>query len=167
MAKLIKIANSPYIKNGTETQDNLTSQDIKNLLEDYIELSDYNHLKLGMHIRYFISKVDAKGKKQKLFRLGGNIIKIDENFKYVILSNGKLSWSVQLNDSTIIYKKMNNIEIKNIYENEIDNKNIDIAKYKKYIQKIKENYEDLLKNYNIILSKYDKLKLEIKKIKKN
>ena len=101
------------------------------VLEEYEEVNDVTtELRTGINIRYYslVKDKKKKGEFKKLFRLGGNIIKIDPDFKYVVLTNGKLSWCVQL-DNTIIYKKMSIKDIKDFYENELDVKD-DIIKRK-------------------------------------
>jgi hypothetical protein len=163
---LKRISKDNYIKTGNELQENLTEDDIKILLEDYTEINEQNELKLGMHVRYYTIKVDKYGNQTKLFRMGGNIIKIDNEYRYLILSNNYVSWSVQINNS-IFYKKMTLQDIKNIYDTKIDEKNFNINKYKDYINKLNKNYKKLEYQLNIINDKYTNLKNDYIKYKKN
>ena len=145
MKKLQRINKDNYQKTGNEIQDNLTQDDINLLLEEYTEIENINELIIGQHIRYYIIKKDNKGNEHKLFRMGGNIIKIDIDKKYVVLSNKRITWSVQL-DNTIIYKKMTSQDIKEFYENELDNKEIEIDKYKTSINKLKKLLKETLED---------------------
>ena len=155
--KLTRLSEVRYRKTGNEVQSNLTQEDINLLLEEYEEVNDVTtQLKTGIHIRYYSLVKDKrkKGEFKKLFRLGGTIIKIDPEFKYVVLTNGKLSWCVQL-DNTIIYKKMSIKEIKDFYENELDIKDDIIKRKDKKIGKLKEIIEQLLEE-NKVMKKYIK-----------
>lgn len=155
--KLTRLSDVRYRKTGNEVQSNLTQEDINLLLEEYEEVNDVTtELKTGIHIRYYSLVKDKKkrGEFKKLFRLGGTIIKIDSEFKYVVLTNGKLSWCVQL-DNTIIYKKMSIKEIKDFYENELNVKDDIIKRKDKKIGKLKEIIKQLLEE-NKVMKKYIK-----------
>lgn len=159
MNKLIRLSAADEKPLNT-VQENLTQEDIDNLLEDYEEIENIIELKPGIEIRYYTTIKKRNGSKQKLFRMGGKIIKIDYEKKYLVLSNNKLSWSVQLNDDNQIFRKMTFEEIKNFYENEINNIEIELNRYKsdnkKLLnenQKLKSemsNIKKLLKNAGII-----------------
>ena len=150
-----RLGNDKYKKSTNTVQDNLTKEDIEILLEDYNEVEDYKDLKPGMHIRYYTII-----KNNKYFRMGGNIIKVDLDNKYIVLTNNnKSTWSVQLENS-IIYKKMSIEEVKKFYENELDNKDSEIEKYKSIISKFKNQQKMLMEENN-------RLNSEIKNIKKS
>ena len=73
-------------------QDKLTPEEIEEKLEEYVKVDDISKVSLNSHIRYF--SLNAKtGKKE--FRLGGFLTNRDQPDKFVILSNGSISWSVQ------------------------------------------------------------------------
>lgn len=130
-----------YKKIGQSYQETLTNDDIQILLEGYDEVNNVLELKPGLQIRYYLLEND-----KKMFRMGGNIIKVDFIKNYIVLTNGKINWSVQL-DKSIIYKKMTIEEVKKFYEEELDNKDMEIEKYKKYIISLKEKYNKLYLNY--------------------
>jgi hypothetical protein len=146
---LRRITNDNY-KPANSIQENLTQEDIDILLEEYEEINDPLELKTGQHIRYYSLKKTKNGNIKQLFRMGGNIIKIDLENKYIVVSNGKLSWSVQILDS-IIYRKMTIEEVKQFYEHELDTKDNEIKKYKLFIDKIKNQNKEL-QNQNQKLS---------------
>lgn len=89
-------------------QNNLSPSQIKEKLEEYKRVEDINSISLNAHLRYFTIN-QKTGDKQ--FRLGGFLTKIDKDKGYVILSNGQLSWSVQIRN-TIFFKKMTFNELK-------------------------------------------------------
>ena len=128
--------------------DLLTEEDINILLEDYEEINNIHELKPGILIRYY-KLINQNNDIIKLFRTGGTIINIDFEKKYLIVSNGKTNWSVQM-DNSIFYKKITLEELKNYYENEIDNKNLEIKKYKKYIENLKNKYNTLVAEFRLI-----------------
>ena len=127
-------------------QDLLTDEEIKILLEHYNEINDIYELRVGNLVRYY-KLINNNNNIIKKFRLGGNVIKIDYEKNYLILSNGTISWSIQYNN-VIIYKKLTFDELKEFYENEIDEKDIIINKYKKHILEIRNKYNNLVDKYN-------------------
>lgn len=136
---LKKISDVEY--NGpkkTFTQE-LTTTEIKALLEGYEEI-EFDDLQKGYHVRYF-SKNKTTGKME--FKMGGTVIKMSEN--YLILSNGKINWSVQFND-TIFYKQLSMADIKADLEREsglyIKAKEKEIVELKKQIAELKKLNEE-------------------------
>ena len=94
------------IRPSKSYQDTLSPDEIKKKLEEYTPVSDIDSLALNGHIRYIVTDTKT-GKKN--FRLGGFLTKIDKD--YVVLSNGKLSWSVQ-RANTQFFRKLNYQELK-------------------------------------------------------
>jgi hypothetical protein len=111
-----RLGNDNYKKDGKSMQQALSPNEIKEKLQEYVQLDNIDDTPINSHIRYFT--VDKKsGKKQ--FRLGGFLTK-NEN-EYVVLSNGKVSWSVQKNNS-IFFKKMAYEDLKQELIEKISNK---------------------------------------------
>ena len=162
MNKLTRIGDDDYNPTGNELQKNLTEEDVNLLLEEYEEVDDTEILKPGMHVRYYTIKQKRNGDVDKKFRMGGEIMKVDHQNKYVVLTNKRLSWSVQFNN-TIFYKKMTSDEIKAFYENELDEKDNKIEKLKQSISKYKENQQKLLDENAKIFAELKNLKTLIKK----
>ncbi len=123
-------ADTEYKKTGKSIQQSLSPDEIKEKLKEYIPLETIDEAQLNSHIRYF--SIDSKGKKQ--FRLGGFLTKIDTD--YVVLSNGKLSWSVQKKNS-IFFKKMSYDELKEELIEKISNK------FEKKIMSLEKENESL------------------------
>ena len=118
--------DTSYKKTTKTYQEKLSPDEIKKKLEEYKQVDDIKEVPLNSHLRYF--SINTKtGKKQ--FRLGGFLTKINKD--YVILSNGSLSWSVQIN-STVFFQKMTFSELKNELTEKIS------LKYEKKINKLIE-----------------------------
>ena len=154
----VNIKNDNYKKNGNTIQDKLTPNDIEILLEDYEIITSFNELKNGSHIRYY-TLINNK----KVFRMGGSIIKLDLEKKFAVLSNGRVNWSLQLNKNTIIYKKMTTEDVKLFYENELDNKEMELKKTKTKIEKIKIIFKTLQTENNELKNELYRIKKLIKK----
>ena len=143
-----KIARTTYQRPTQTYQENLTKQQIKEQLKDYKEITDITMISIGCHIRYFT--IDPKTKK-KLFRLGGSVNKIDPEYRFIILSNGTVSWSVQIANTTF-WKKLTESEYKEelkeelrkeIMTEEIDNNSQ--QKLEKENLELKKELKNLLK----------------------
>ena len=115
-------------------QEKLTKEEIKEKLEGYVKVTDLKEVPLNTHMRYFIIQDDGK----KLFRTGGFLINKIDYKKYVIISNGGFSWSVQVKN-TIFFRKMDHQEeiehIHKMYEQKLKEKDKEIKKLKAYIKK--------------------------------
>jgi hypothetical protein len=119
--------------------DNLTKEQIKDLLEDYNQVKNINDVAIGTHLRYF-SKVGNENK----FRMGGNLKLIEK--EYVILKNAvNVEWSVQMNDTTF-FKKMTNKDIKQEYDNIIEDLHEKIKKLKSENKLLKSENTELKAN---------------------
>ena len=97
-------------------QETLSPDEIKKKLDEYRQIEDIDNISLNTHIRYFTINPQNNTKQ---FRLGGFLTKIEP--EYIILSNGKLSWSVQLKNS-ILFEKMTFTDLKEELVNKISKK---------------------------------------------
>lgn len=122
-----------------------TSEEISNLLEDYVEVTNYSELMIGNHIRYYTFIND-----EKHFRIGGNIKKLDGLPKYLVLSTKNLSWSVNLENS-IIYKRVPLETIKDEYKQIIEFQRKKLEKYGEFIKILdaeNKKLKNIINNYN-------------------
>lgn len=103
-----------YERPATTFTDQLSTEQIKERLEDYSKVDDIYKVPLGVHLRYFINK-DG----HMLFRMGGQLHKNTGLPDYVILSNGASQWSVQIKN-TIFWRKMTSNEIKEDYQTSLE-----------------------------------------------
>jgi hypothetical protein len=146
-----------YIRPKTTVQDSMTLEEINMKLEDYIKIDEFIKVPLKTHIRYYI--IDPQTKK-KAFRLGGFLLNKDNSDKYIVLGNGKNSWSVQVKNTTF-FKKKNLDEMKDEYKTEIDKLEEKLDKTQTHT--ILKRYEDTISKLE---RKNDELKIENKNIKK-
>ena len=163
-----KITRTSYQKPAQTYQDKLTRQQIKEQLKDYKEINDITMLSIGCHVRYF--SIDPATKK-KLFRLGGTVNKIDPEYRFIILSNGTLSWSVQI-PNTVFWKKLTESEYKAELKEEIRKEILteepsthEISKLEKENSELKKVLKEILKKNLELENKLKKIEVEIKKNK--
>lgn len=121
-----RISQDEYQRPIQTYTEKLTRNDIKNKLEDYIKIDNIKDLKVGQHIRYFIKSDDETLK----FRSGGTIIKIDKMYKYIVLTNSKLTWSVQVQNS-VLFRKLTVQELKDEFKKKLDDITSENEKIKK------------------------------------
>jgi len=129
-----KLDKTKYSRPTSTFTDKLSKSEIMSKLEDYTK-TPVDKIPLGTHVRYFVVNDDGK----KIFRMGGQLTKNDGMPKYVILSNGKNSWSVQASTS-IFFKKMSTPEIKHEYEIKLSDKDKKIKELLTLIKQLKKNY---------------------------
>lgn len=156
-------------------QDSLTKQEIKDKLKDYKKCLDISSVSIGTHIRYFT--ID-KLKGTKVFRLGGTLNRIDPEKRFIILSNGQLSWSVQIGN-TDFWQKLSDSELKeelkeqikkelNIIADASEEKQSNISKdnedLKHKNKNLQEINEKLLKENKSLNKKINQLNLQLDKI---
>jgi hypothetical protein len=168
-----KLTNTTGYERPKKTyQDTLTNKEIKDKLADYKKCIDIKKVSIGSHLRYFTTDPETK---KLLFRLGGTLNKIDPEGRYVILNNGTVSWSVQIN-GTQFWQKLSEAELKEELKEElkkelltdshanIDQENKELKKEIKILYKKIEKLEEL-ENENIKLT--DQLNKIVHEIKKN
>lgn len=165
--KTIRLSKTNKPSTNKTFQEQLTNEEIEELLEDYKEVDndEINSIPLNSHLRYYTLK-NENGNIKKLFRMGGFLSNKDNSSEYIILTNNKNSWSVQIKNS-IIYRKMNLQEIKDEYEEIIDDKDEEIENLKKSINKIISE-KDLVIDTEIkneLKSELSKYKKEIKRLR--
>jgi hypothetical protein len=163
-----KIARTNYQRPAQTYQDNLTKQQIKEQLKDYKECNDITMLSVGSHIRYF--STDLKTKK-KLFRLGGSVNKIDPEYRFIILTNGTISWSVQIANTTF-WKKLTESEYKEELKEELrkeimteEQDNNPTQKLEKENSELKKDLKNLFKKNELLTEQLKRIESEIKKNK--
>jgi hypothetical protein len=151
-----------YVRPKKTLQDTLSNNDIKDKLKEYTKVSDIRKVIIGTHIRYFTKDKDTK---KPVFRLGGFLTKFGEDYKYVILSNGSISWSVQNNNDTQFWSKMNSKQIANTIETEIEERVKDENKdLEEKFKKLKEKNDYMKKLLEEQQHEKEKLEKKIKEI---
>jgi hypothetical protein len=140
--KLVSIQNTNYNRPRTTYTDkiNKDKDEMMDKLEDYVEENNISNVKLGTHIRYFKNE---NGKKRLI--MGGNLINKSGVPRYIVLSNGRAKWSVQLDSVIQFYRKMTIDEIKEDYDEMIDEYEKKIKMLKKVIKELKMEINELKK----------------------
>lgn len=123
---------SNYKRPEKTFQDIVSKDEIKKLLKNYIPVGNIFNTPIDTHIRYF-SIIDGK----KKFRMGGTLAKVNENKGYIVLRNGKITWSVQVKDSEF-FKKVDVDDVHKAYEKKI-------RKYKNKIKELEKTLEEITK----------------------
>lgn len=144
------ISNDTYIRPKETYTDKLDEDDIASKLLDYIKVDNIAEVKLNTHIRYFSLEANKKnGTITRKFRLGGFLSNKNNADKYVILSNGRKTWSVQV-EKSVFYRKMSIDEIKEEYEEDLknlENTNKKLLKqnlkFKEFIKKLGYDYKKI------------------------
>ena len=167
-----------YQRPNKTYQDNLSNQEIKEKLKEYKKVTDIRGVSIGTHIRYF--SID-KNTKEKVFRLGGTLNKVDPEGRFIILGNGTLSWSVQI-PSTVFFQKMSESEFKDElkkeikkelmteesnstkYNNKQSDEEIDLKKEVKSLTKKLEQYKNMEKEFKNLAKKNEALTEQLSKI---
>jgi len=109
-----------YLRPKQTYTDKLDEDDIAEKLVDYIKVDNIAEVKLNTHLRYFTLEPNKKtGTVTRKFRMGGFLSNKNNADKYVILTNGRNTWSVQVANS-VFYRKMSSEEIKGEYEEELE-----------------------------------------------
>ena len=138
--------DTSYTKKKKFYQETLSPAEIKKKLEEYKQVDDITKLEIGVHLRYFtINK--KTGEKQ--FRLGGFLSKMDPQYRYIILQNGTLSWSVQL-ENTVLFQKMTFSKLKEEIIQKV------AKKYEKKLQKLEEENNNLKSALKEIKKKFSR-----------
>ena len=132
---LTRLSEDNYVKPAKTKSESYSLDKLEEILENYSETA-ITAIPVGTLVKYF-SKVDGKDK----YRPGGRLINKSGLPKYVVLSNGKRSWSVQV-EGTKFFRRMTDDEIKDEYEDIISEKNDIIKKLKDRLGKY-ENVDDV------------------------
>lgn len=130
-----KLGTDNYKRPKATFQEQLSAEDIAEKLQGYVRISSKElcEVPIESHLRYFT--IDENGKQQ--FRLGGFLKNKINCEKYVILSNGKSSWTVQTGNAVFFRKLSHDEEIEQIHEiyrKKIKEKDEIIRKLKKYVK---------------------------------
>lgn len=126
-------------------QEKLTAKEIAEKMQGYEKVHDIEDVPLNTHLRYFLIKEDGT----RVFRNGGFLHNKKNAEKYVMLSNGKYVWSVQVKDA-VFFKKMSHKEeieaLHNIYKKKLEEKDAIISKLKTYIKATKKKEDQVSQN---------------------
>lgn len=159
--------DTAYVRPKKTVQDTMSNQEIKEKLQGYKKVDDIKKILIGSHLRYFAK---VKNSKTPVFRLGGFLTKFGDEYKYVVLSNGEFSWSVQLNGTNEFWAKMNQKEFKEKIETEVEEKIKQTQqddgddKYKEKYKQVKGQNDYIIKLLEEQKKENDKLAAKLKAI---
>ena len=171
--KRLTAVDKNYKRPEKTYQDTLTNKEIKDKLKDYKKCSDIKTVSIGSHLRYFTTNAN----KEKVFRLGGTLNKIDPEGRFVILGNGAISWSVQTS-GTQFWQKLSESELKEELKEELrdeikkelsDDSNSHIIEkenknLKKELKILYKKFETLETEKNALTKKNENLSTQLDKI---
>jgi hypothetical protein len=129
------ISKDNYKKPPQTYTDLLTKKDIQNKLLDYEKVDKLDDNIIGFHCRYF----ELKDNEYK-FRMGG-LIKNVGLPEYVVMTNGKVSWSVQVKNC-IFFKRITIKSIKDEYEKVIIDKDNQINELTLFIKRLQKQISE-------------------------
>ena len=138
-----KISESIYDRPELTYTDKLSKLQIQDLLVDYEQIKnvdELNNIQPGTHLRYF-QMVNSKLK----FRTGGILTVKSGLPAYIILSSGKVSWSVQVSDC-IFFRRITIKEVKLEYIKILEDKQREIDSLKNLIKTQSNEITRLKKN---------------------
>ena len=159
--------DTAYVRPKKTVQDTMSNDEIKEKLQGYKKVDDIKKVLIGSHVRYFAK---VKNSKTPIFRLGGFLTKFGDDYKYVVLSNGEFSWSVQLNGTNEFWAKMNQKEFQEKIETEVEEKfkqaqpNEETEKYKERYKQVKSQNDYIIKLLEEQKKENDKLAAKLKAI---
>lgn len=131
--KKYKLSDDNYKRPNVTATDLLSTSDIKSRLKNFekIKKNEIKNIKPYTRIQYFEVFADNKYR----YKPGGSLL-INKAPDYLVLTNGRKNWSVQL-DSHIIFAEIDIDLIKKEYEDIIAQKNRDIEHLKELIREQK------------------------------
>ena len=141
-----KISESIYDRPDVTYTDKLSKVQIQDLLVDYEQIKNNTELQdipPGTHLRYF-QMIDSKLK----FRTGGILTVKSGLPSYIILSSGKVSWSVQVSDC-IFFRRITIKQLKTEFNKLLEEKERDI----KSLQNLIKTQSNEINRLKEILSK--------------
>jgi len=153
----IRLSNDTNYSRPKKTiQDILTKEEIKEKLMNYKKVEDITKIVIGSHIRYFTKDIKTK---KNMFRLGGFLTKFGEDYKWLILSNGEFSWSVQINGNNEFWVKINPKDMQEQIQTELEEVIGD--KYKKKYEDMKNQTDYVIKMLKDQQKENNKLKQKL------
>lgn len=132
---MVRLTNTQYTRPPQTYQESLSSEQIKEKLLDYTKVDNISEVPLNTQLRYFVYRTNPDTHvSERVFRLGGRLINKNNCDKYVVLSNGSHSWSVNVDTSTF-FRPLTVREVHERYEKQIEQLKAKISKLETLLQK--------------------------------
>ena len=154
-----RISDTNYKRPPLTYTDKLSKEQVKELLIDYEQIKSLDELKniqTGTHLRYF----EYKDNELK-FRTGGILTVKTGIPDYLILSSGKVSWSVQIK-KCIFFKRITIKQVREEIEKKLKTDAATIIGLQHMLKDANSNIKTLIK----VLLKYEDKEQILKYIKK-
>lgn len=159
----VRLKTTNYSRPNTTITDSLQDEDsYREKLKNYKPVDDIDYVTEGTHVRYFKYEPDEKTWK---FRTGGILTKKHE--KYVVLSNGKYSWSVQRQLTVKNHKTQMGGSIRSydkestVYETKffkilspMEKKDLEIKKLEEQYQKVLSDNKKLAEKCSLLIQNF-------------
>jgi len=127
-------SDKSYKRPKTTYQEQLSAEEIAEKMQGYEQVDDIAEVPVNTHLRYFTIMPDGT----QVFRTGGFLQNKQQAETYVMLFNGKNTWSVQVKN-TVFFKKMSHKDeitaLHEYYKKQLNEKDAIIKKLKTYIKK--------------------------------
>ena len=138
MSKNKSLVNDKYKKPAITATELLSHDEINERLKNFyrVKPDDISNLSINTRIQYFQVSKDGNYK----YRTGGTLI-VNKAPVYLILSNGRKNWSVQLK-SHIIFAGHDIEKVKEEYEKKLAEKDKKIKHLTMYIKKLKQSIDN-------------------------
>jgi hypothetical protein len=115
------------VKSNRTATDMLTNEEIKERLKNYerVNKDDAVSITPGTRVQYFEELKDGSLK----YRPGGTMI-VNKSPTYMVMSNGRITWSIQL-EKIFLFKEKDYDALKKDYEEKLKEKDLEITSLRK------------------------------------
>lgn len=116
---MVRLSNTEYMRPEKTYQENLSTEQIREKLQDYTKVDKISDVPLNTQLRYFVIRKNPQtNATERLFRLGGRLLNKNNADKYVVLTNGSHTWSVNTETSTF-FRPLTVAEVHDRYEKQV------------------------------------------------
>jgi hypothetical protein len=138
---ITRLGDDNYVRPKFTATDLLTREEIELRLKNFekVEPEDVEKITPGTRIQYF----DISDDKDFRYRPGGSVI-TNKYPLYIVLANGRKSWSVQLK-TNILYKEKDISKIEAAFEEKLKEKQQTIDQLLHHIEKLKREIVNINK----------------------
>jgi hypothetical protein len=140
-----------YKKDSVTIQQQLTAEQIDQMLAGYKQIKNFDDITIGTHIRYFVTDLTTGETK---FRMGGYLHKKDQADLFVVLQGTKGTFCVQVNDHTMFFARRSAKEeiedLKRIYAEKLKEKDEEVKELNRTVKRIFNAYNQLVEQNNRI-----------------
>lgn len=137
-----RLASDNYERPKQTLQEKMGDAEIAEKLRNYEKVDNIMNVDVGTHMRYFKNE-----NGEMKFRLGGNLINKDKEGRYVVLSNGKASWSAST-ANCVFYREYTLEDLRAKYTRQLEDTKKENNALKNEIGELKQKYNTIKKELN-------------------